>query len=240
MAEPEVKDPEIDDKSEDGKTKHEPPEGSKRFNEIYAEAKQGKRDTEALTKKVDDLFKQNASLEEQNAALQEAMEVLNSKVSETGKPDPMLDPEGYETWLTDKIAAKLKKDISPPKDPKPAETAQSPSSLETQILVQKGLHTDYVEVVTEAEKEMAKNPYLNAQIRGAEDPAKAAYDYGIKQREERRAESDANRGQGHVEAGSYPIGKTGINLTPAQIAMADKLGVKRESYAKRLAEINRS
>lgn len=85
---------------------------------------------------------------------------------------------------------------------------------------------------------MDKNAYLNAEIRGSEDPAAAAYKYGTEQREKAQAESNQNRGQGHVEGGSFPVGSSGDTLSAAQIKMAKDLGVSPERYAKNLEVIN--
>ncbi len=230
------------EKSTEGEDKiNEPAPDHPRFKEIYAEAKQGKRDTEELTKKLEAQGLQIAASQKHNTDLQDAVDVLTSKASETDRPDPMVDPDAYETWLEAKIEAKMLKKVEAeitPADSLPAVPTSSDKVKEL-IRIQEGIHDDYSEVVAEVEKEFSTNEYLAIKIHGSKNPAKAAYDYGIKRREEIKAESDTNRGQGHVEGGSFPIGGSGTNLSPAQVQMARNLGVDPKKYAAQLQTINK-
>jgi hypothetical protein len=215
---------------------------TKRWNQIYGENEQRKRD-------ITDLKAQLTAVQEHNKQLFEAISGIETKVTAaTPRPDPQEEPDKYDAWIIDQVMAKSKSatpvapftpDLTPVEKAQTPNVQYAPGSPEFNLAVQEGvmrsLNSDYDEMIGEAMQDIDGNTILRGEIFGSVDPAKAAYAYGKAKREKRASETKTALAQGHVESSTTPPAPTSA-FTPEEEAVCKGLGISKEDYRKQ-AEI---
>lgn len=136
-----------------------------RFKEVYKKMKRLEEDV----KDIDVIRSHNQKL----AAKLEELE-RSRAAKEPDEPDPVADPEAHRAWVKYRDAKKDKE----------VQDLLLKERLAMQIDVQKELHSDYVDAVTIAERDAARDADLQKKIWNSENPAKAAYHYGRKKMDE--------------------------------------------------------
>ena len=210
----------------------EPEEGSKRWKEVYYDMKQAKRDRDAMESELSTLKGDVHALTDHNKALSEAMDSVEDKFSESNRPDPIEDPEKYETWITDKITRKLKDAAKPEQAPPP-----SNNKLAHQEDLMSTHFPDYYETVEVAKSAMNSNPTLRQEIMQSPNPARKAYDWA----KDKQKVDDENRAKGGLEPGGpgpgpAPVGK----LTEQERRVANRLGISEKTYMEQKSKIEKS
>lgn len=215
---------------------HEPPGDHPRFKEVYGKMK-------TFERSLVDKDTQITALQQHNATLAKSIEDIDSRVSETLRPDPADDPEGYEKWLTDKIMKSV--GTVTPVAPVSVATPNTPSggSASNQKLViqehaMAALHEDFYEVLEKVGTAMKSNEFLREEIMTHPNPPKKLYEYH--QRLLRQKEGNDDRGR--VEAGGYDgaaLSRNGNKLTSEQKSMAANLGLSDAVYKKQLDFMNK-
>lgn len=197
--------------------KHEPKEGSKRWDEIYWQNKENKRLLEDSTGQV-------SKLTEENKGLHDRLEALEDGVINNNIPDPMEDPKGYREF----IKADVKRDIAKEQRQAQTPTHNNPvpqqAQIDTQIRDMEDKHSDYNTVIKSFEEEAKANPDVNYDfIYDSPNPAASAYAY---KKGNQLGQKQRSRSQGYVEGGSMPPANND-NQTPTEedIFMGKALGV---------------
>lgn len=166
---PEAEKPKPDAKKEDARDDGPAP-GTPRWNEIYGKLKASERKLEERDKDVDAIREHNRMLE---ARLQ-TLETTKADRPPEPEPDPAVDPDAYKKWHEMKRI----------QDKQDMDKQRAIDKHEMQVDLQKELHPDYLDVIKEAERDMARDPELKKKIWGSPNPAKAAYKYGEDRRKE--------------------------------------------------------
>jgi len=202
-------------------TTNEPPEGSKRWNEIYYEAKESKR-------KLADMEETMNAMIDHNKALQETMDGVVDKVASTERPDPIVDPDGYDEWILERAA----KRSAPKAEPTPMKPPDK--CVPNQILIMEStmreVYDDYDVVIANAKGDF-KDPLVGKKIMQSSNPPKAAYDYG----KSKMAAAEKARGEkisgAQPESGTLPGGNDNKgSLTAAEKKVAVMLGIDEKKY----------
>jgi|GEM_PF-6590926 len=148
--------------------KHEPKEGSPRWNEIYRKMKDTEREKEELRKDLDALRKHSRDMAER-------MESLAKEKADRPKPpapNPAEDPEGYRAWV-DNNQTELQKSWS---------EQLRKTQNENMIMMMHAMYDDYEENAAIAERDMENDPKLREEIYSKANPFKAGYEYGKKKK----------------------------------------------------------
>jgi hypothetical protein len=154
-----------------------------RFKEVYKKMKR-------LEDDVKDIEVIRAHNQKLAAKLEEIEKSRAPKDPE--EPDPLTDPDGYKTWHKFQLAKKDKE----------IEERIAKERIQTQIEVQKELHSDYMDAVAVVEREMARDQELQKKIWNSENPAKAAYQYGRKKIDETaKADKEEDDRQARLDQG---------------------------------------
>lgn len=181
---------------------HEPPPESPRFKEVYGNMKRYER---ALEEKDKDIEAMRAAMRQQATRLEE-IERTKADKRQDPPPDPAIDPDGYKKWHEHELAKKDREH----------QQKSVQERLQMQIDLQMELHDDYAQMVGIAERDAARDPKIQKEIWGSDNPAKKAYQYGkrkmdeLKKQEqevEEKAKSEEDRQkrlqQGAVEGGGF-------------------------------------
>ena len=219
--------------------KPEPPEGSKRWNEIYYEAKEAKRKLAEFEAKLAEEQSIREAMVDHNKSLQEAMDGLYDKVSASDRPDPMADPEGYDRWLLDRAKRELtkkEKAAAPVKPPAPEKL----DKVKQQLGIMKSIYDDYDQVAEFAKGFLDKDPIAKNDLVFSENPPRALYEYGLKKKAELSSQRSRNIDAAAVEGGTPPVSSKGVvQLTPEQERARLGLGISKEAYMKQLEIIQK-
>lgn len=225
----------VDDKPKP--TKHVPPPGHERWNEVYKEL----RDTGRKSAEQAETIK---TFGEHNKNLQDALDQMEDRFDEQNIPDPVEDKEKHAEYISRIARKQIERQNRPSPIPKPPPQPQRPAidrmreRVNTQIETMQLEHPDYFDVVDPVEREMANDPILKKEIWSSPNPPHAIYDYGKKKMAAAEKKRTQGIKQGHVEGGTLPAGKGGTtSLTPEQKTVAAKLGVSEKNYAKQLEHI---
>lgn len=213
--------------------KPEPPVEGKRWNEVYGKMKNLERE---LSKKEEDFQETLRGIQEHNKMLAERLVGIEDGISEQNRPDPTIDPDGYEKYLEKKVTRQMEK----VKLAEPAKPAAAPSvivdteRINIQASAIADLHDDYDEVLAEVMPLVKADDKLAAKIFGSKNPPAAIYKLGIEQRK-KATEKSTNLDQGYVEGGTRPVSPDGdVELTPLQIKVMNGLGLSKEKYVAQL------
>ncbi len=240
--------------------KHEPPEGSKRWNKLYYEKKEADRQLAARDQKIaahdTQIAERDETIEALRAhqeALAESMKKLSGEHLDSKMPDSIEDPAGYAAWMQEKIKADIAPAQTIPEIPKaaPAPAVAPEEQARIKALTDLEITTaniygeeEYKKMIDVAKKDMAVNPALQQQFFGSPNPFQAAYEYGQKKAVEAEQARQGRINQGRVEGttAAEPGGQK--KLTSAQSEMVkkfQKIGIKidEKSYLEELATIER-
>ena len=237
--EPQDDDQKLDDQSQNDDQdqdddKHEPKEGSKRWNEVYWKMKETERNNAKLLDEIANLRTDMEAVREHNKALSESILNVEDKFSESSRPDPSIEPEKYEKWMTEKIKRDIQKSNNPPQDTQPQ---NQPPQVNPQIAMQEAamaaLYDDYYDVAGEVMKEFKTNDALRIQIMSAVNPPKALYKYYQGKSKDKNDQMNQNLDQGIVEGNNPPPGNnSSTKLTDQERKVAKFLGITEENYIK--------
>ena len=219
-------------KTEETGEKHEPKEGSDRWNKIYGKMKHLERQGE----EKDANFK---ALVEHNKKLTESINDIQGRVAETPRPDPAEDPDGYDKWIMDKMTRSAKPATVPEFDmtqaqPQVLETAQQAAArnLKVQEAEMMENYDDYQFATQQVGKMMDNDFDLQNKIMSAKNPAMAAYRHYQKVK---KNQNNLDRGSLDAGGGYEPPAPKQEKLSPAQKQMAKNFGLSEQQYADQLA-----
>lgn len=209
---------------------HEPPDGSKRWNEVYGKMKTLERE---LARKEEDFGETLRGIQEHNRMLAEKLSGIEDGLEEQNRPDPTVDPVAYEKYLEGKLHRQMKKvqqaEVKPEKKP-----VQDVDRIKEQADALAEVFDDYEEVLAEVMPKIQSDKELAGKIFGAKNPPAALYKYGVEQRK-KATERNTNLEQGYVEGGTRPVPKgDDIELTPLQERVRAGLGLTKEQYVAQL------
>ena len=216
---------------------HEPPEGSKRWNEIYYEAKESKRRLAEFEEKLAEKDRLVEAAIEHNRSLQESVDTLYDKVSSADRPDPMSDPEAYDQWILDRAKRTLAKPVVP-EVPKPVAPVKA-DKVQKQVAVMRSIYDDFDQIVEFAKDSLNKDPVKKNELVFSDNPPRALYEYGLEQKNAISNKRNANLESARVEGGSPPPTEKKVVLTPEQEHARKMLGISHKDYVKQLEFINR-
>lgn len=211
--------------------KPEPPVEGKRWNEVYGKMKNLERE---LSKKEEDFQETLRGIQEHNKMLAERLVGIEDGISEQNRPDPTIDPDGYEKYLEKKVTRQMEKvKLAEPAKPAPSIIVDT-ERINIQASAIADLHDDYDEVLAEVMPLVKTDDKLAAKIFGSKNPPAAIYKFGIEQRK-KATERSTNLDQGYVESGTRPVPPDGdVELTPLQIKVMTGLGLSKEKYVAQL------
>lgn len=154
-----------------------------KFNEMYYEIKEGKRQLAKRDEALDKRNKETAEMKDLFFSLDERMDNL------IPAPDPEVDPEGFKKYITDnatrKVQREARKTVTVEPTPKP-KTEKTPEQVRIDLLedVERELRRDakisFDDVAQVAIKSMKNNPVLAETLYGKHNPVKAIYEHGMK------------------------------------------------------------
>jgi len=217
--------------------KNEPPEGSKRWNEIYYEAKESKRRLAEFEERMAEKDRLIEAAIEHNKSLQESVNEIYEKVSVADRPDPNIDPEGYDRWILERAKRSLTKQ-SVPKVEKPV-TREKVDKVQQQVAVMRSIYDDFDQVVEFAKDSLGKDPIKKNELVFSDNPPRALYEYGLEQKNALMNKRNKNLDSARVEGGSTPPKENKVILTPEQEHARKMLGISHKDYVKQLEFINR-
>jgi hypothetical protein len=213
--------------------KSEPPEGSKRWNEIYYKMKEFERQLEEKDKTLEAVIDHNRSL-------QESMDGLYDKVSASDRPDPITDPEGYDKWILDRARREVQKGSKPKNEKAVKATPEKIDKVNQQVGIMRSLYDDYDQVTSLAKEFINKDPVKKNDIAFSDNPPRALYEYGLEKKKAIGNNRDRNLDAARAEGGALPAGnKKTTELTPAQERARLGLGISKEAYMKQLEIIEK-
>lgn len=212
--------------------KHEPPEGGKRWNEVYGKMKNLERTLAEKDKAFNETL---AGIQEHNRKLAEAVSKIEDGIEDQNRPDPTIDPEAYEKYLEGKLKRKLEKVRQEDKPVvKKAESApQDVQKIQEQADAMAELYDDYEDVLKEVMPKIKDDQALADKIFKAKNPPAAMYKYGLELRQKKEERAVALE-QGYVEGGTKPAPKDDIQLSPIQERVRQGLGLSKEAYIAQL------
>lgn len=205
-----------------------------RFKEVFPKLKEVERDNEAKTQDIQNLVAYTRNMEKK-------INSIEGRFADQNIPDPTEDPAGYAAYVSDKVKrenpiATPQQTVSPEKLPARAEIN---TRLQTQEDIQSAVHNDYFEVIDEVKAEFKNNSALEGVLMGKDNPAQAAYNYGIEQREARAKVNGQRKAQGFVESGTHAPSDPAAGppiLNNSQKRAAALLNVSEENYSKSIGQ----
>ncbi len=221
-----------DTEKEEGK-EHEPAEGSKRWKEVYHDAKEAGRQVAEVKDQLAARDQDIELLKTHNQALQTAVDSVVDKVSEGDRPNPTEDPEGYDNYIIEKMERKQKQPA-----PIPARVANQqvklPNTAKNEAMenAMAAAKSDYYEVITTVRADIERDRVLYNEVWGSPNPYQAAYKYGTEKAKRAKQDKDDNTDQGHVEGGTTHTEADKLTLDAAEKRMAAKVGITEERYLK--------
>ena len=210
---------------------------SKRFKEVYGNMK-------GFERKVGEQQEVITGIQEHNKKLQVSLDEINDRYSDTSRPDPTEDPEGYGKWVNAQIDKGIERglrDKTPAPNPAmPSNAPPADTNLAIQIGVQEGLHDNYNEIIGEVQGDIDNDDVLRNKIASSGNPPKAAYQYGLEKRELAKKDRDNLLNRNYVEpgGGAPPPPPADGQPTDGQKQMAANLGVSVDKYMEQVKQIN--
>lgn len=213
---------------EDAEKEHEPAEGSKRWKEVYHEAKEAGRKVTEIEQKLAQRDQDFELLRTQNDALQGAIDNVADKVSKGDRPDPNEDPEAYDSHIIERIQRKQR--IATP--PRQTTTTPPVNTQQPMELAMAAANLDYYEVINTAKPDFERDRVLYNQIWSSPNPYQSAYKYGKDKANRAKQGRDDSTDQGYVEGETIhtDVPRKGLNAAEKKVAAA--LGIKEEDYLK--------
>ncbi|MEX2738586.1 MAG: hypothetical protein Q6356_005900 [Candidatus Wukongarchaeota archaeon] len=212
-----------------------------RIDEIYGKYKEEERNRQELEGKFTQLSQNFETLKQHNEALSASMGILEEKVADDKRPDPIADPEAYDEWILEKLERKQKKSSKEKPEKTGATLTPASGNLQVQEAIEARLHDDYWEVIEKVKGDMDRDLVLRSTIMTDPNPPKKAYEYWQKKMEKEKGETEKHKAQGYVEGATHgEETSTKGELNEEQKFVADQLGISYEKYAKQLEHIEKS
>ena len=216
---------------------HEPPEDSKRWKQVYWQMNENKR-------LFDEEKARTEALQEHNQRLEKRIDAVEGAVSETARPDPVTDPEAYETWLSDRLERKYEQkererelnkvtqQINQPAQP-PQAPGVDPIRAQ-QIAAMEAQHgtDEYNAMMMYIQSDISTDAILRNEILQSSNPPQAAYEYALKKRNQKVKTKAEREQRSFAEDGSPAPVETKMDLTDGEKKAADAMGIKHENYLK--------
>lgn len=219
-----------DTKQDDTDQQHEPAEGSKRWKEVYFEAKEAGRKIKEMEQREQDMRTDMDAMKDHNKALSDSILSTQDELSTANRPDPMEDPEGYETWITKKVERNIAKK-GQDQNPNPNQRAKRPNNqLIMQEAAMSSIHDDYYEVAEKVMAEMKGNQNLYTEIMSKPNPPKALYDHHERQKSKSNDQNDQNQSQNFVEGNNQDQSVDVTKLSQREKIVANRLGLSEKDY----------
>lgn len=217
----------------------DPGPGHERFKEIYKANENAKRENQQFREELESLKKKNLELSETVG------DIKDTHLSEN-RPDPVENPKEFAEWMYKTVENDLKKSAREREDkevetkPKINETERSKEvDMNAQAAIQRGIHSDYSEVVSITDSDMKTDPILRAQILASEDPPRAAYEHGLARIERVKNSQDSRLKGAYLESSSHSVTeKKDGKPNKEQADMIKKLGLDPKEYMKHDKIIN--
>ena len=232
----------LDAPADDALKEHEPAPDHPRFKEIYGKMREGERQLASLQEQITSKDETFNTIIEHNQELQKTLDSIHGKLSDKERPDPIDEPEAYDTWMMEKIERK-QRTVAAPTSP-PTQTPTQPLTqdrLNIQEDIMRSVYDDYDTMVTTVQDDIKADPILRNEIFTSPNPAKKAYEYAKEKAGRTAGERNALDSQASLEGGTTsPDAARQITLTPEQEKAAkamEMFGVKREDYIKQLKHI---
>lgn len=231
------KPPETDD---EGEKKHEPPPDHPRFTEIYGKMKEFQRQLEERkAKEAEDAEVMNALIEH-NRQMGEIVDNIQGRVMQTERPDPLIDPEGYDAWIEQRLMSRLnpnKAKLPERKEPAAPQKQSAERQREIQLLENDYAknNPEYTEAKQVMEPILKSDPYLLRTVLSAPNPARELH----KQYKQHKNRLDTERknklDQAHVEGGGHETGleSNANKLTAVEKKVAQRLGISEKKMLAR-------
>ena len=213
---------------EDTEKEHEPAEGSKRWKEIYHEAKEAGRKVTEIEQKLTQRDQDFEALRTQNDALQTAIDNVGSKISKNNRPNPEEDPEGYDNYLIEEVQRRQRAAAPPRKTTAPSVNPQQ-QAMENAMAAAK---SDYYEVINTVKADFERDRVLYNQIWGSPNPYQAAYKYGTDKANRAKQGREDSAEQGYVEGETIHTDTEKKTLSAAEKKTAAGLGISEKNYLK--------
>jgi hypothetical protein len=225
--------------AEQAETKHEPAEGSPRWNEIYGKMKQGQRDIDEMRMQLAERDNQLRALIEHNQKLAGAIDTVQSKVHKNEMPDPIADPDGYKNWVKEDVEREIEKKYrSTQQEAAPYGQQVHPVQIMEQAVAD--AFPDYWEAFGEVNKEMQADPQLKSEILMDRNPPLKLYRYWEGRKRSQTQARQNNLDQGFVEGGTTPPqAHKKRELTDSEKKVANMLGLSPEDYLKQAEVIEK-
>lgn len=215
---------------EEAPPKHEPPPEHPRFKEVYGKMKDLERKLSAKDQEYQETLK---GIQEHNRMLAESVGKIQDGIEDQNRPDPTIDPEGYEKHVIKKIERKIATVKQETKKEPAKAVPDDVARIAEQADALAEVFDDYEDVVREVMPKIQADQELASKIFSTKNPPAALYKYGMelkRQSQERAAALD----QGYVEGGTMPKAADDVQLTPLQERVMMGLGLTKEKYIAQL------
>ena len=184
------------------------------------------------------------ALQEHNKKLESRLDAVEGSVSETARPDPVNDPEAYETWLSDRLERKFERerrekelDTVTQQINQPVQQPQTPGVdpiRAQQIAAMEAEHgtDEYNAMMMYIQTDVNKDSILRNDILTSPNPPQAAYEYALKKRDQKVKIKAEREKRSFAEDGSPAPAETKMELTDGEKKAAEAMGIPLDNYLK--------